>query len=500
MLRKKTAGFSDKNKILVIFAAAAVIILATVIWSVVTLSGPTEEELLKEGTFAENIEIAGINVSGMTIAEAEPLVRAKADELLKQVAVSYTVQDTEYKMTAYQVGAYVELESVLREAMLYKKTKEEKEKMISFEIAPKVDMDTLTAALDEYGKRYNTEPQNASIKVLTDQDSKTLKCTGTVEYTDSVIGVQVDSAALAERIRAAVEEGAEAMPLAAEAVLTEPELSLEEVKKNCTLMASYETTFKDSGYGRCFNIWKMSTVVNGVVLQPGERWSINEAAGDRTSENGWADAAGIKNGAYVDEPGGGICQVSTTLYNAVLRSEVKVEERKHHSWPSNYVPVGLDATISTGAPDFIISNPYDYPIAIVANTDGKDTKTVKISIYGPEMDYKLDFTSTTVKITDPDPVKTTYDPSLSPGTSAEVSPRKKGLVVEVYKHWYDKETGEEIKDPELYYTDTYRAFTGTIAYGPSATPSPSVSPSAPTTSSQPTTSAAPTPSASAVAP
>lgn len=496
MLSKKKTGNQEKNKILIIFAAAAALILAAGIWAVVVSAQPSQEELLKEGTFAEGIEIAGVDVSGKTIAEAEPLIRAQAESLLGEVSAAYTVQGTEYRLTAYQLGASVELESVLREAMLYKKTKEEAEKTVSFEIHPKLDPQTLAASLEEQGKLYNTEPMDASIKVVTDESEERLRCTGKVEYTESVVGVQVDAEALAERIRAAVEENAETMPLTVEPTLTEPAVSLEDAQKNCTKMASFKTSFADSGYGRRFNIWKMSTVVNGVVLQPGEQWSINEAAGDRTTENGWADAAGIKNGAYVDEPGGGICQVSTTLYNAILRSEVKVEYRRHHSWPSNYVDVGLDATISTGGPDFIISNPYDYPIAIVVNTDAKDARTVEIAVYGPEMDYKVNFTSTIVKETEPDPETTTYDPLLSPGTSVRTSPRKKGLVVEVYKHWYDKETGEEIKDAELYYTDTYKAFSGTIAYGPSATPSPSPSASAVTDpAASASASPAPTPTA-----
>ena len=479
MQKKKAA--SDKRMIMVIFGIAASIILATVIWSVVMFSRPTTEELLEEGVFEEGIFIAGVDVSGKTVDEAEPLIREKAQVMLEGLFASYTVNGTQHWLDAYDLGAEVALENAIREAMTYEKTKEEEEtgRYISFEIKPTVNIDKIKETLEIQGKRYNTEPVDATVTVVTDQSEQNLTCSGEVQYTESQQGMTVDADALAERIVKAVEEGAETMPLAVEPQITEPKISLEQLKQNCTLMASYETKFTKSAFGRCYNIWKMSTVVNGIVLQPGEQWSINEAAGPRTEDRGWADAAGIKNGGYVDEPGGGICQVSTTLYNAVLRAEATVVERKHHSWPSDYVPVGLDATISTGAPDFIFSNPYDYPIAVVVNTDGKnkDLKTVKVSIYGPEMDYKLDFTSKLVKETQPDPQKTTFDPTLSPGAVVETSPRKIGKTVEIYKHWYDKETGEEIKEPELYYTDTYRPFAGTIAYGPSPSPSPSLSPS-----------------------
>jgi len=500
---QKKKSDSNKRNIAVIFGIAAAIILATVIWSVIMFAQPTAEEVLEEGTFEEGIFIAGVDVSGKTVDEAEPLIREKADAVLEGLFASYTVNGTQHWLDAYDLGAEVPLESVIREAILYEKTKEEEEtgRYISFEIKPTVNIDKIKETLEIQGARYNTEPVNATVTVVTDQSESNLTCSGEVKYTESQQGMTVDAAALAERIVKAVEEGSETMPLAVEPQITDPELSLEQLQQNCTLMASYETEFKTSAFGRCYNIWKMSTVVNGIVLQPGEEWSINEAAGPRTEALGWAIDKGIRNGAYVDDPGGGICQVSTTLYNAVIRSEANVVERKHHSWPSSYVPVGLDATISTGAPDFIFSNPYDYPIAVIVNTDGKNDKTVKVSVYGPEMDYKLDFKSTIVKETQPDPQKTTFDPNLSPGTSVETSPRKIGKIAEIYKHWYDKETGEEIREPELYYTDTYKAFAGTIAYGPSPSPSPSLSPSAdPTTSADPTVSADPQASSGTQAP
>ena len=105
-------------------------------------------------------------------------------------------------------------------------------------------------------------------------------------------------------------------------------------------------------------------------------------------------APGISNGEYQEEAGGGICQVSSTLYGSILRAEVKVVDRTHHSWPLTYVDGGLDATISTGAPDFKIQNNYDIPIYIVATCDGS-ARTIEVSIYGPKFEDGLtrDFTS-----------------------------------------------------------------------------------------------------------
>lgn len=484
--RNKTKVGNEKKYALIIGTALVLIIAAVLIFAFSGSSGEVSADELKETEFFEGVSIAGVDVSGMTISEAEPLIRQQAEELLNSLNISYSVEDTVYPVTAYELGAYVDHISVMTEAMMLGRTgslseKSEqkrlaKEEGTDFPLQITADRKTAEAALERHGALYNKEPKDACVRVSVNQSSDTLNCSGELVFEEDEDGLTVDAAKLADELCSAAENEMNTAVIQASLDTTQAALTLETLEQNCVLMGQFSTTFETSAYGRRFNIWKMSTVINGVVLQPGEQWSINEAAGDRTTANGWADAAGIKNGAYVDEPGGGICQVSTTLYGAVLRSELTVVERKHHSWPSAYVPVGLDATISTGAPDFIFANPYDYPIVVIANTDAKDARRIKVSIYGPPMDYKLDFTSEIVKETEPKPASTTFDPSLSPGTSVQVKPTKTGKVANVYKHYYDKETGEEIREPELIYTDTYSAFSGLVAYGPSLDPNATLPP------------------------
>ncbi len=479
---KKARSGNNRTAYAIIAGIALVLIITSIIIYAVSAGeakSPDEAELV-EAVFADGITVAGVNVSGMTLLKAEPLVRAEADKLLDGFSMKYDVNGTQYPVTAYELGAKVDHVGVLTEAMLYdkegtiaeraEKRAEAAEKGVDFSLSITTDRAAAAEALSKHGVLYNTEPVNATIKVNKTQNSNTLVCDGEITYVEGEDGLTVHVDKLAEELCAAAESGMTNAVIAATLEATGPEITVDMLKQNTELMGTFTTEFKTSAFGRRFNIWKMSTVINGLVLQPGEEWSINEAAGDRTTENGWADAAGIKSGAYVDEPGGGICQVSTTLYGAVLRSEVTVVDRKHHSWPSAYVPVGLDATISTGSPDFKMSNPYDYPITVIAKTDGEDARTITVSIYGPPLDYKLDFTSEIVKKTEPGPVEITTDPAMSPGTSVQTKPTKTGLIVDVYKHYYDKSTGEEIRDPEKIYTDTYSAFAGTIVCGPTIDP------------------------------
>lgn len=486
--RSRRTGGKNEKAYPVIACIALVLIIAAVLFYILSgSSGEVNAEELAEAKFADGISIAGIDVSGKTISEAEPAVRAKAEELLNSVDIKYSVDGTEYPVTPYEMGAYVDHASVMTEAVLYgrggsiaennEQKKKAEEEGIDFPLKISTDRSTAAESLKRHGALYNTEPKNASVRVAVQQNSDKLTCSGELVFEEDEQGLTVNAEKLAEAVCAAAESDTHTAVINASLEITDADITLESLKANCVLMGEFSTTFKTSAYGRRFNIWKMSTVVNGVTLNPGEQWSINEAAGDRTTQNGWADAAGIKNGGYVEEPGGGICQVSTTLYGAVLRSELTVVERKHHSWPSDYVPVGLDATISTGAPDFVFANPYEYPIVVIANTDASDARTVRVSIYGPPMDYKLDFTSEIAKETQPEPASTTFDPSLSPGASVQVKPTKIGKVANVYKHYYDKESGKEIRDPELVYTDTYSAFSGLVAYGPTLDPNAQPTPS-----------------------
>lgn len=458
--------FTKKNIIIISCAAAAIIIAAVVL--IVLLAGNSKNvnpdevsvEKLMELKFDNGVSVEGIDVSGMKFKEAIDPVKAKAETMLDELNVKYIIEEEEHSVSAYEMGAYIDYAVVMKEAMFG----EAKDYPLNYEI----DKAKLTEAITPACEEHTRDAKDATVALDVDSNEETLTVSADIVYTDEVTGLGIEKDKLAEKIADSVNNRTFEAPIEAEIETIEPKWTKEFLQQNMNVMGEYSTTFKDSAYGRRFNIWKMSTVVCGVVLMPGETWSINEAAGDRTTANGWADAAGIKNGAYVDEPGGGICQVSSTLYNAVLRSEVTVVKRSHHSWPLSYVPVGLDATISTGSPDFVISNPYDTPIILAVRCDASSERSIRVRIYGPEMDYKLDFTSEIVEEKEADPIKTTIDPSLSPGASKKVKPRHNALTVNIYKHVIDKSTGKEISK-EVYKVERYNAFAGMIAYGPEPT-------------------------------
>lgn len=202
-------------------------------------------------------------------------------------------------------------------------------------------------------------------------------------YTEGVNGRSVDMEAVVDAAFSQIESGAYSdIPVPVTPV--EPAVKVEDLKKSTQLISSWTSSYSNhSSFNRNWNVTKLSGIVNGATIQPGQEWSINTEAGDRTSKGGWKDAAGIVDGGYVDQPGGGVCQISSTTYNAVIRSAMEITDSTHHSIPSDYIPFGLDATISSfGGPDLKFKNPYATPVYMVSYVDPKE-KTATVEIYGP---------------------------------------------------------------------------------------------------------------------
>ena len=228
------------------------------------------------------------------------------------------------------------------------------------------------------------------------------------------------------------------------------------------LLSQFSTSFTSSGYNRSNNIILSSAKLNGLVLMPGEEFSYNQAVGQRTRAAGFREAGAYFNGKVVQEVGGGICQVSSTLYNAVLYANLEIVERTNHYFNPGYVKAGLDATVSWGGPDFRFRNNRNYPIRIVTDTSGKK---LKVYIYG----LKTDDDCTVVldpRYISSVPYKTTYqnDASLATGETRVISSGSNGCKTATYKYVYDK-NGTLISS-ECISRDTYSPHNKVVAVGP----------------------------------
>ncbi|MEG0251284.1 MAG: VanW family protein [Christensenellaceae bacterium] len=490
-----------KKKSKIVLIVVLIVIIAAVGIGAYLFFGTTQNldaqqtaQLMETGTFYEGISVLGVDLSGKTMEQAKTDVQKTAQEMVDKLSISYLVEDKEFTLDSKQIGAEINFEDALNEAMLYARNgdmfarnaqiKAAKEKGVNFDAPITYNKETILAAIQQNDQNITVAPQDADVDMKKTSDEENMMTAMEITYTDEVIGYEVDEAVLADSIYASLEAG-KFEPIAASLNEVAPKLTRTQIEEDYAMIGVFETEYKTSDEGRRYNIWKMSDVINGVKIMPGETWSINKEAGPRTYSRGWKGAPGISDGEYKEEAGGGICQVSSTLYNAVLRGEVEVVDRSHHSWPLTYVPGGLDATISTGAPDFVIKNQYDVPIYIVANCDGKN-RTVEVAIYGPKFEDGLtrDFSSELIGTFGGGGAIQIPDPTLPAGKTATIIGEHIGKKYQVYKHWLDA-SGKEVKK-EDFSVETYSYKPAKVRVGVGGAPAPAEEAPAPAPAPVPT--------------
>jgi vancomycin resistance protein YoaR len=229
------------------------------------------------------------------------------------------------------------------------------------------------------------------------------------------------------------------------------------------LISSYPTRYDETNTNRTQNLKLATNKINGTVLMPGETFSFNQVVGKRTVEAGYKDAKIYENGKVVDGLAGGICQISSTLYNAVLLANLEIVERTNHSYTSSYVPAGRDATVVYGVKDFQFKNTRSYPIKI-EGIISSGVVTFKIHGIKEETEYEVKIIPTTTS-TIPYSTQTTVDYSLAPGQTVVDQSGHGGCKVTTYKQLWLNGT---MVSNELLSNDTYNAMQTIIRVGPSA--------------------------------
>ncbi|MGM9551270.1 MAG: VanW family protein [Clostridia bacterium] len=166
------------------------------------------------------------------------------------------------------------------------------------------------------------------------------------------------------------------------------------------VLGTYSTSFKTSSENRATNVKLAGNSLSGTILLPGEVFSFNKTVGERTAARGYKVAAAYSAGKTVDSIGGGICQVSSTLYNSVLLSNLEIVERRSHQMTVGYVPLGRDATVSWGTQDFKFKNNTDFPVKLVTTINGRN---IEISVIGTLTDptQRVEIVTNTVSVLEP---------------------------------------------------------------------------------------------------
>ena len=347
-------------------------------------------------TISKNVYIGGVNVSGMTEEQA---TKAVEEKLGKGTGGNYTVKigDETTTATAENFGMEWTNREVVHEAMevakggnLIKQYKDKKDLQVepkNFEVAYAPNEQAVKTYVEKLAEEYNRDAEEGDITFAN----------GYPEVTGGETGIAVNVDQSVSSIMKALEGDGTELTVVAE--VQKPSVTKEELSQVKDVLGT-ATTYYGSSYERNTNVEVGASKINGTLIMPGETFSVTAAVTPFNADNGYYPAPSYESGQVVDTYGGGICQVSTTLYNAVLKAELQVDERHNHTMLVSYVDPSKDAAIAEGLMDFVFTNNTDAPIYIYGvGYQG----TLNFTIYGHETrdpNRSISFRSETLSQTD----------------------------------------------------------------------------------------------------
>ena len=416
-------------------------------------------------TLPDGIYVGEYNLGGMTEEEASQKIQGLVNEMENQ-KITLIVDGQPVETQAKNLGFHWSNPEAVSQAAsswqggnlikryLNKKDIEQNHVIIPLETA--LDDGSVAAFVADKCAQAVMEPKNATI----------VRGKGEFIVTPSAIGKTVDVEATKQALDAALANGLKE-PVTATAVVLEvkPAITTDDLITIKDVLGTFSTSFSSSGASRSKNLQVGAGKINGHVLMPGETLSGYECMHPFTVENGYATASAYENGQVVDSIGGGVCQIATTIYNAVLRAELEVAQRQNHSMIVGYVKPSEDAAIAGTYKDIKFTNNYSTPIYVEGYTSGK---TLTFTIYGKETrpaNRTFDFVSETLSVTDPGAPKEIVDPTLPPGSKSQVQSAHKGMKSRLWKVVYVD--GVE-QSREILHTDTYNPSKAIIKVGPAA--------------------------------
>lgn len=464
-----------------LYCMVGVLILAIIVASAIAL--------LSGNTIRSNISISGTDVSGLTQYEAKNRLKNIYNDKIESSFILLRFEDKEWKVDYKEIGYSYDIDEAVEKAYNVGRTGDIFNRL-SETLKAKVEAQNI-----EIESSYNMQPINKLMeKISKDIDQEVVDATirykgNGFEITDEKIGrILNKDSALASITEQLHKVDTAVLELTVEIV--QPIVKRADLASIQDKLGEFSTKFNAADQDRTTNIKVATSSTSNVLVRPGEVFSVNETIGPRLAKFGYKEAKVIINNELVPGIGGGVCQVSSTLYNAVLLSNLKVIERRNHSLPLSYIGLGRDATISGDYIDFKFMNNTNYPIYIYGEVQGS---WVKFTVFGknehPGRYVKIN--SNVIKTTPPQ-ITLIQDPTMLVGTEREEKKAYTGYVVKTERIVYDN--GREILKEDLG-TSTYRVVNGVKRVGtkplpPTAVPNPTTVPNA---STVPKVPAGPTP-------
>ena len=385
----KKSSITKKNLINKLSVIAVLVLMGSIVFNPV-MAFATEEQTEEETDTVEDTRIIpdgitfnGTDVSGMTVSEAEAVID---DYLASFEDARFTLNANGKSVTATpsKFGLTVRKNDVIEKALSYGnkgnfvekyKAVKDKEEGVTKNFALVLDIDPEVSRefflehskdLDDAGSDCTLKHENGEF-VFVEGSSGT------------VVDVEASTAKLASFVQSNWNGEGASIDLITK--VTKPLGNKEELSVIKDVLGTYTTDYSTSSSARKANVANGCSKINGKVLYPGQTISVAETVNPMTAENGYQLAGSYENGTTVETYGGGICQVSSTLYNAVMRAELEIVTRSAHSMVVSYVEPSMDAAIAGYAKDFQFKNNKEYPVYIEGITTGNK---ITFTIYGVE--------------------------------------------------------------------------------------------------------------------
>ena len=424
-----------------------------------------------DSKFYKNTKINGIDVGGMTMAEAENAVLTKMLENKGDVRINLSCGDKKWQLKGGDFEVANGLQKDIKTIASYgktgnyfenlKKKKEIEKNGKDFNVSYTSVLAGVEEKIEEVASEVEREQKEAQLVFAPNNENPFSVDAGqsAVIVLRDELRKRIDEALLNQNV-ADVE-----VPI----VEIEAEFDEDELLKSVVKRSEFSTDYSKSTENRKNNVRHALESFNGLVVESGQTVSFNEITGARTEENGYKNAHIIYNGVYVDGVGGGVCQASTTLYNALLLAGIKIDKVFHHSLPASYVPLSFDAMVSGGDCDLVFTNNLEKPIYIKCSADNEK---VTVEIYGQDMDgVKIERRAELVKILPhngdqilPDEKGEYANKILYKGEFYRVKWPKEGYESKGYLRYY--KDGEFVEEKEIRH-DFYRPQDGVVMEGTS---------------------------------
>ena len=345
--------------------------------------------------FAKGCKVSGVDIGGMTVSEAKKALESKELEARPEMSITISVDDEPQVYTqdnftfTYNTDKLLEEEKVFSEKLSKGATfpTAEDEKGEEYfpdqikEITATINEDSVKKLVKTINKKYDIKAKDAKVSKF-DPDADNM-----FTFSKGKTGQNLDEDSLLSQLSSIIDEGNSTGvyegTISEYTEVIQPNVTVNFLEKNMVLLAEWKTISTNGENGNQ-NMRVSLAACNGSIIDPGEVWSFNGCTGDSNdTANGYVPAGVIVDGSYTDGVGGGICQSSTTIYNAAVRSNLTIEERHNHTYPSSYAYSGFDAAIDYGNFDLKLKNDSKYQVFLACHMEGT---TLYASFYGIKSD------------------------------------------------------------------------------------------------------------------